>query len=219
MSNVLQRLEKVEAEIKRLRNRATFGGGGMPPSAHGATHLDGGSDALDVTDLDGFPGGTTDFLRADGSFATPPGAPAIDELTGDVTAGPGSGAEVATLAAQFRTRAIEAVFDGGGEDLEVGTLFVCRATVPVTALAWRLFTRGESGDLELGVYAGSTFLPTSGDSITGGNNPELAGADEDSGDMTGWSPAIAFNDWVVIEVLACSGITWASLQLPYDVDS
>lgn len=44
------------------------------PTAHAASHADGGTDALDVADLDGYPGGTTDFLRADGTFATPPSA-------------------------------------------------------------------------------------------------------------------------------------------------
>lgn len=42
-------------------------------------------------------GGTTTFLRADGSFATPPGT-GITQLTGSVTAGPGTGATVATIA-------------------------------------------------------------------------------------------------------------------------
>lgn len=47
------------------------GAGGVP--AHAPTHEDGGSDELDLTDLAGFPGGTTDFLRADGVFAAPAG--------------------------------------------------------------------------------------------------------------------------------------------------
>jgi len=42
-------------------------------TTHAATHALAGSDPLSVLDLDGFPGGTTDFLRADGSFATPAG--------------------------------------------------------------------------------------------------------------------------------------------------
>lgn len=45
---------------------------GQTPLAHAASH-EGGSDPVDVTALDGFPGGTTTFLRADGSFAVPPG--------------------------------------------------------------------------------------------------------------------------------------------------
>jgi hypothetical protein len=44
-------------------------------------------------------GGTTNFLRADGTFAAPPGGGSgITQLTGDVTAGPGSGSQAATLA-------------------------------------------------------------------------------------------------------------------------
>lgn len=41
------------------------------------------------------------FLKADGTYAVPPGTgtPAITQLTGDVTAGPGSGSQAATLAA------------------------------------------------------------------------------------------------------------------------
>jgi len=44
-------------------------------------------------------GGTTNYLRADGTWAAPPGTGSgITELTGNVTAGPGSGSQVATIA-------------------------------------------------------------------------------------------------------------------------
>ncbi len=44
-------------------------------------------------------GGTTNFLRADGTFAVPPGSGSgITEITGDMTAGPGSGSQAATIA-------------------------------------------------------------------------------------------------------------------------
>lgn len=39
---------------------------------HAAMHASGAADQLDVDDLGGFPGGTTNFLRADGTFAAPP---------------------------------------------------------------------------------------------------------------------------------------------------
>lgn len=89
--------EALWVAVKALQRRLTTSAGGVPPSTHATNHSDGGSDAIDVTDLDGFPGGTSTFLRADGSFATPSGT-GIDQLTGDVTAGPGSGSQAATIA-------------------------------------------------------------------------------------------------------------------------
>lgn len=49
-------------------------------------------------------GGSTNFLRADGTWAIPPGT-GITQLTSDVTAGPGSGSQVATIAANAVTNA------------------------------------------------------------------------------------------------------------------
>lgn len=43
------------------------------PTAHASTHSSGGSDPITITNLAGFPGGSTNFLRADGTFAAPPG--------------------------------------------------------------------------------------------------------------------------------------------------
>ncbi len=49
-------------------------------------------------------GGTTNFLRADGSWTTAPDT-GITQLTGDVTAGPGSGSQIATIPADTVTNA------------------------------------------------------------------------------------------------------------------
>jgi len=43
-----------------------------PPQAHASTHAAGGGDVVDVKTLGGYPGGTTNFLRADRTFAAPP---------------------------------------------------------------------------------------------------------------------------------------------------
>lgn len=43
------------------------------PNAHAPTHSLGGGDDVDVTDLAGYPGGGTTFLRDDATFAAPPG--------------------------------------------------------------------------------------------------------------------------------------------------
>lgn len=50
------------------------------PTAHATSHSSGGSDAVTVTNLAGFPGGTTNFLRADGTFAAPPVPTGADEV-------------------------------------------------------------------------------------------------------------------------------------------
>lgn len=50
------------------------GAGDVDLLPHASSHHAGGSDALSVLALGGYPGGTTDFLRADGSFAAPPSA-------------------------------------------------------------------------------------------------------------------------------------------------
>jgi hypothetical protein len=44
-------------------------GTGSAPTAHAASHASAGSDPVTVTTLAGYPGGTTTFLRADGTFA------------------------------------------------------------------------------------------------------------------------------------------------------
>jgi hypothetical protein len=58
--------------------------GTIPASAtHATTHEDGGSDPLDVTDLAGFPGGGTTFLRDDATWGVPtPGAHATSHQHG-----------------------------------------------------------------------------------------------------------------------------------------
>lgn len=50
------------------------------PNPHAPTHSLGGGDQVDVTDLAGYPGGTTDFLRADGTFATPAGSGSVTSV-------------------------------------------------------------------------------------------------------------------------------------------
>jgi hypothetical protein len=73
--------QAVAGNDARLTNSRT-------PTAHAASHADGGSDPIDVTDLDGFPNASpaAAFLREDGSWAVPPGGGGAG--SGDVV-GPG----------------------------------------------------------------------------------------------------------------------------------
>lgn len=60
-----------------------FSGGGAAagaPGPHAATHSAGAGDPVTVTNLAGYPGGTANFLRADGAFAPPPTAGIVREI-------------------------------------------------------------------------------------------------------------------------------------------
>lgn len=61
----------------------THSGSAHHAQTHATAHSDGGADAVDVADLDGYPGGTSTYLRADGTFANPGGG------SGGSTIGPG----------------------------------------------------------------------------------------------------------------------------------
>jgi len=66
--------------------------GTATPLPHAPTHSAGGSDPVNVRNLAGYPGGTANFLRADATFAPPPGGGAgggmdLDYL-GDFAPGP-----------------------------------------------------------------------------------------------------------------------------------
>lgn len=51
-------------------------------AAHASTHNSGGTDSVTITNLAGFPGGTINFLRADGTFSAPSaGAPLAHATT------------------------------------------------------------------------------------------------------------------------------------------
>ena len=56
------------------------------PLAHAATHASAGADAVTVTALAGFPGGTTTFLRADATFAAPAGGSGTGDVVGPASA-------------------------------------------------------------------------------------------------------------------------------------
>lgn len=75
-------------------------------------------------------GGTTNFLRADGSWASPPGT-GINQLTGDVQAGPGTGSVAANVSAINGT-----TFTGTTPDAVIfcsGSITPCDSKYPIIA--------------------------------------------------------------------------------------
>lgn len=72
IKNILSWFSGTKDATTFLRGDLTFasvGGGGT----HAANHESAGSDSVNIKNLGGYPGGTSDFLRADGTFAAPPG--------------------------------------------------------------------------------------------------------------------------------------------------
>jgi len=90
-------LQRQILAIKKKLSPAALSGT-VTAAPHAVTHEEGGSDEIDITLLGGFPGGATDFLREDGTFQPVSGGSGITELTSDVTAGPGTGSQAATIA-------------------------------------------------------------------------------------------------------------------------
>ncbi len=66
---------------KKFANTPVGAGAGT----HAATHYDGGGDDVDITQLAGYPGGSTDFLREDGTFAAPLGTGSAMPVVLDIT--------------------------------------------------------------------------------------------------------------------------------------
>ena len=106
-------------------------GGVLAPGPHAATHASGGSDPVTVTTLAGYPGGTTTFLRSDGTFATPTaGAPSAHHTTHEtggtdaITALAGSVITSGTIASARLGAHATTHQSGGSDPLALDTLAV-----------------------------------------------------------------------------------------------
>ena len=134
----------------------------------------------------------------------------ITQLTGAVTAGPGSGSQAATLAATYRTKTVIVIIGNRTVDITTGRKYVHVSPLPAgTITAWRI-TSPDSGSIVIdvlkGTYAGYPTVAT----ITGGTEPELSSVDKDE-DTVSW--AVSAGDILDVEVLSCSGIKRATLSL------
>lgn len=146
-----------------------------------------GSPEIDVNNLVGFPGGTSDFLRADGSFAAPPGG----------------GSE----------GAIGATFDGSGAVLSPGVFADVLVPFGCTIIAATLLA-DQTGSLVLSVLADpyASFPPTTDIAPTA---PPTITASDKSQDSTlsGWTTAIAAGTVVRFGIVSCTSIQRATLTL------
>jgi len=127
-------------------------------------------------------------------LATIPPA-SINQLTGDVTAGPGSGSQAALLRTALKTQTRGFSSDGGAAVLTAGIKGYISFPVACTIVGWRMLANVPGAvACELKKANFATF-PTMA-SITGGNPPLIPATNQKAEDtvLTGWSLAIAAGD-------------------------
>ena len=147
-------------------------------------------------------GATDPFLRT--SAATS----GLNQLTGDVTAGPGTGSQAATLATKYKTRVITFVVGSvGGDPITTGYKGNVRIPVAATIVRWTILNN-VSGSIEFDVFVdapGSIYPPTT--SIVAAAPPETTSDEwlDDTG-LSGWDTSIAAQDVMGISVAAVDGV-------------
>jgi hypothetical protein len=174
---------KVDVSDGRLVNART-------PTAHGSTHAAGGSDSLLITGLAGFPGGTTTYLRADGTFAASPSVP-------------------------VRVGVIEIIIDGGASPISTGLKaileipFLCYIQ-GVTLLA------DVVGSIVIDIWKSTyaSYPPTVLNTILSGAKPSISAAIKSQNfTLTGWDIAISPGDILAFNVDMASVVKRVTLSL------
>jgi len=163
------------------------------PLVHASRHSAGAADPVTVTALAGYPGGTTTFLRADGTFAAPSTTPRIG--------------------------AVGILIDGGGSAITTGVKgFVeCPFAGTITA-ATVLSTDAAvtSGSIVIDVWKDTyaNYPPTVADTITASAKPTLSSATK-SRDTTlvGWITSISAGDILGFKVDSATAVTRVVLSL------
>lgn len=142
------------------------------------------------------------------------GGSGLDELTGDVTAGPGSGSQAATVKAAIKTRVIGITVDGAGTLLTTGAKGFRSFPVAGTIIGVRLIANA-AGDLVFDVKK-STYaaFPTQA-SIVASAPPTLSAVQKSEDvTLTGWTTAVAAGDIFGFEITGTPlTITRATLEL------
>lgn len=111
--------------------------------------------------------------------------------------------------------AINAVFDGGGADIAVGSQATVYVPFGFTVLE-AIVLGDQNGSLTCDVWADSygNYPPTVADSITGSNPPKLV-VQEKSSDLilTGWAKSQPAGTTLRFTISLCSGVQWATVVL------
>lgn len=203
-------------------------------SAHAPTHALAGTDPVDVTDLAGYPGGTTTFLRADATFAsagagthaTTHSSAGSDPVTVTNLAGfPGGGTtflrDDGTFAAPSVSavrRQVTLVIDGGASVITTGVKGYISMPVTGTWKKWRLLST-VSGSIVIDVWKDTyaNYPPLVADTITASAKPTLSSVikNEDSA-LTGWTTSFTAGDVIGFNVDSVTTVTKVTLSLEFE---
>lgn len=165
-------------------------GGGLP-GLHASTHSDGATDPVDITDLDGFPGTTTTFLRGDASFTALP----------------------------TRTGVIGLIIDGAGSAITTGVKGYVEVPFACTIQAVTLL--GDvSGSIVVDIWKDTyaNYPPVVGDSITAAAKPTISAATKSQDTtLTGWTTSVTAGDVLGFNVDSATTVTKVTLSLKVQI--
>ena len=134
------------------------------------------------------------------SYSPAAGGGGIDQLTGDVTAGPGSGSQAATVKAAIRTTTIGITVDGGGSPITAGAKGFRSFPVAGTITKVRLIADA-AGDVVFDILKSTYAAFPTQSSIVAAAPPTLSGVqkNEDS-TLSGWTTSVVAGDVFGFEV-------------------
>jgi hypothetical protein len=168
-----------------------FNAVGGPLTLHAPTHSLGGTDPVDVTDLAGFTGLVTDFLKGDATFGSLPA----------------------------RISSLGLIIDGGITPIAVGLKGYLEIPFACTILAVTLLA-DQVGSIVFDIWKDiyGSFPPTVADTITAAAKPTISAANK-SQDTTlvGWNTAIAAGDILAFNVDSVATIQKVTLSLKVQV--
>lgn len=209
---------------------------GGVPGVHAPSHSNAGSDPVTVTNLAGYPGGATTFLRDDATFAAPTGfAPAAhasthssastDPVTVTNLAGFPGGATTflrddATFSAlPTRTGSLGMLIDGGGSTITTGVKGYLEIPFACTIQAVTLLA-DVSGSIVIDIWKDTyaSYPPVVGDSITAAAKPTISAAVKSQDTtLTGWTTSITAGDILGFNVDSATTVTRVTLVLKIQV--
>jgi len=216
---------------------ADTGGGGGAPAAHAPSHLDGGSDEVDVKLLGGFPANSALFLNGAGSFSVPPtgAAHAITHASagsdpvviGSLAGFPGTtttflrgdGTFSALPASAVRYGLIGLTIDGNGAVINTGIKGFLQIPFACTILEWTLLSTDAlalAGSIIVDIWKDTyaSYPPTVADSIVAATKPTLSAVNKNtSSTLTGWTTTINAGDVLGFNVDSSSTVTKVTFTL------